>query len=226
MALPVWHPLLRTAGLLHFRLENARDLIFLAEALADEVHRVASPPEVLELVAMDLWQLRAEVEIFEEWPEEPSLEKVYPQTRKTLASVARQIASEPRSVDDSMDPVRALAALRLAEPGRGVLKRLGTHLAYYCAEHAARPWVLNQPGHASAIGAFCDLDYLATVLRQQEERTHGTLKAQTATWARTLEREVEVLRLVVPALPDEEEDSEITKTESPAPKGEGDRSPP
>jgi len=216
MALPVWHPLLRTGGLLHFNIEYARDLMFLADALADEEPRRASPREVLDLVALDLWQLWAEVEVFDEWPEEPSLQKVYPETRKTLASVARQIAGEPRAVDDSMDPVRALAALRMAEPGRSVLKRLGTDLAYCRTEHTPR--VLKEPAHGSAIGAYCDLDYLATVLRQQEERTDGTLKAEIATWAHTLEREVRRLHPVIPSIPDEE-DLEITRPEIPVPGG-------
>jgi hypothetical protein len=217
MTLPAWHPLLRTGGLLHFHGDYARDVVFLADALADAAPRVASPQEVVELVATDLWQLCAEVEAFDEWPEEPSLEKVYPQTRKTMARLAREIAGEPTTLPDSMDPVRALAALRLAEPALGVLQRVGTRLAYHCAEHTASgAQGLREPVHASAIGAYCDIAHLATVLRQQEERTEGPMQGQLATWARTLEREAEVLRLVVPPL--EEDDPEITKTEIPVPR--------
>jgi hypothetical protein len=119
--------------------------------------------------------------------------------------------------EDSLDPLRALAALRMGEAARATLGRVGAHLAIHFEEHIPEPR-FTDPVNASALGTCCDLAHLATVLRQQWERSDGHLRSNITTWAQILEREVEALRLVVPSL--EEEDLEITKTEIPVPREE------
>jgi hypothetical protein len=215
MSLPVWHPLLRTASLLRGGPRLAADLATLVDGLA-EAPRTTSPREVVALVAADLWQLCAELEIFEELPHQRRWE-AFRETRGHLARLTREMDHRP-GADDSLDPLRALAALRMGEGTRATLGRVGAHLAVHFEEHTPEPR-LAEPAHASSIGACCDLAYLATVLRQQREHSDGHLRSKVTTWAQILEREAEVLRMVVP--PREEEDFEITKTEIPVPRGEG-----
>jgi hypothetical protein len=214
MTLPVWHPLLRTASLLRVGQQMARDLIFLADGLA-EGPMVASPAEVVHLVATDLWDLCAELEIFDELPQQDRWEG-YRVSRSYLVRLVSEMGFRRGSYEEPLDPLRALAALRIAESGRATLGRVGAQLAAHFEEHAPEPR-LAEPMDASAIGVYCDVVFLATVLRQQEERTEGAYQAQMATWARILEEEAQVLRLVVPDLADGE-DFEITKTEIPVPQ--------
>jgi hypothetical protein len=216
MTLPAWHPLLRTAALLRGGPQLAADLIFLADGLSENP-MVASPREVVELVAADLWQLRSELEIFDEKPRRNRWE-AFRGARRLLGGLAVEMGYRTRG-EESLDPLRALAALRLDDGARATVGRVGVQLAIYFEEYAPEPR-LADPVNASAIGAYCDIAHLATVLRQQEERTDGPFQGQLATWARALEREAGVLRLVVPSL--EEEDPEITRTEIPVPReGEG-----
>jgi hypothetical protein len=213
--LPVWHPLLRTASLLRVGQQMAQHLIFLADGLADEEPCTTSPAQVLHLVAADLWQLRAELEIFDEPPRRDRWE-AFRITRSHLARIAWEMGHRQTEDEDAMDPLRALAALRIEPTAHATLGRVGAQLATHFEEHAPEPR-LADPLHASAIGPYCDLAHLATVLRQQQERTEGALKEQVATWASALEQEVQVLRLVVPERL-EQDDSEITKTEIPVPR--------
>jgi hypothetical protein len=215
MTLPAWHPLLRTAALLRGGPQLAADLIFLTDGLAESPF-VASPQEVVQLVAADLWQLRSELEIFDEAPRRDCWE-AFRGTRRLLTQLAAEMGYRSRK-ENSLDPLRALSALRLAEGARTTVGRVGAQLAIYFEEHAPEPR-LADPVNASAIGAYCDIAHLATVLRQQEERTEGPLQAQLAAWGHALEREARVLRLVVPPLG--EDDPEITKTEIPVPRLEG-----
>ncbi len=73
---PAWHPLLRTASLLRLGRQEVDDLTFLVDALADTLAenparhpKPGSPQEVARMVAADLWQCRAELEIFDDMPD-------------------------------------------------------------------------------------------------------------------------------------------------------------
>ena len=176
------------------------------------------------MVAADLWQCRTELEIFDDMPEASSWQ-AFRDTRRHLTGLVA--AMHPPTGDapgfgDTYNPLRALAALRIGEPARRALGRLGGRAAEYFEDNPSGPRLMNDLLHAVAVGVHADLDYLLGVLRQQLERTDGPLQAEIAAWARTLEREVEVLRLVVPSI--KEEDQEITRTEIPIPRdpeGEG-----
>jgi hypothetical protein len=224
---PAWHPLLRTASLLRLGRQEVDDLMCLADALAGEPVRppmASAPQEVTRMVAADLWQCRAELEIFDDMPEATAWQ-AFRDTRRHLTGLVA--AMHPPTGDgpgfgDTYNPLRALAALRIGEPARSALGRLGARAAEYFEDNPSGPRLMNDPLHAVAVGVHADLDYLLSVLRQQEERTDGPLQAEIAAWARTLERDVAVLRLVVPSL--EEGDQEITRTEIPVPRdpeGEG-----
>ena len=169
------------------------------------------------MVAADLWQCRAELEIFDDLPDADAW-RGFRNTRSRLTRLVaemRPAGGNGPSLGETYNPLRALAALRIGEPACGALGRLGGRAAEYFEDNPTGPRLMNDLLHAVAVGVHADLDYLLTVLRQQLERTEGPLQAEIAAWARTLERDVEVLRLVVPSL--EEEDQEITRTEIPIP---------
>jgi len=224
---PAWHPLLRTASLLRLGRQEVDDLMCLADELAKNPVRplmASSPQDVTRMVAADLWQCRAELEIFEDMPDANEW-RAFRDTRLHLADLVaamRPPDGEGWGLGDTYNPLRALAALRIGEPARSALGRLGGRAAEFFEDNPSGPRLMNDLLHAVAVGVHADLDYLLSVLRQQVERTDGPLQAEIAAWARTLEREVEVLRLVVPSI--EEEDQEITWTEIPVPQdpeGEG-----
>jgi len=224
---PAWHPLLRTASLLRLGRQEVDDLMCLADALAEEPVRppmASAPQEVTRMVAADLWQCRAELEIFDDMPEATAWQ-AFRDTRHHLTVLVAAMhppTGERPGFGDTYNPLRALAALRIGEPARSALGRLGARAAEYFEDNPSGPRLMNDLLHAVAVGVHADLDYLLSVLRQQVERTDGPLQAEIATWVRTLEREVEVLRLVVPSI--KEEDQEITWTEIPVPQdpeGEG-----
>jgi hypothetical protein len=223
---PAWHPLLRTASLLRLGRQEVDDLMCLADALAGEPVRppmASAPQEVTRMVAADLWQCRAELEIFDDMPEATAWQ-AFRDTRRHLTGLVA--AMHPPTGDgpgfgDTYNPLRALAALRIGEPARSALGRLGARAAEFFEDNPCGRRLMNDLLHAVAVGVHADLDYLLSVLRQQVERTDGPLQAEIAAWARTLEREVGVLRLVVPSI--KEEDQEITWTEIPVsrdPEGE------
>jgi hypothetical protein len=214
---PAWHPLLRTASLLRLGRQEVDDLMCLADSLAENL-MATSPQDVARMVAADLWQCWAELEIFDDRPEASSWQ-AFRDTRRHLTGLVA--AMHPPTgggpgFGDTYNPLRALAALRIGEPARSALGRLGARAAEFFEDNPSGPRLMNDLLHAVAVGVHADLDYLLSVLRQQEERTDGPLQAEIATWARTLEREVEVLRLVVPSLG--EEDQEVTWTEIPVPR--------
>jgi hypothetical protein len=203
------------------------DLMCLADSLAENPVRQptpGSPQEVARMVAADLWQCRAELEIFDDMPEATAWQ-AFRDTRRHLADLVaamRPPDGEGWGLGDTYNPLRALAALRIGDPARSALGRLGGRAAEFIEDNPGGPRLMNDLLHAVAVGVHADLDYLAGVLRQQVERTDGPLQAEIAAWARTLERDVAVLRLVVPSL--EEGDQEITRTEIPVPRdpeGEG-----
>jgi hypothetical protein len=224
---PAWHPLLRTASLLRLGRQEVDDLMCLADALAGEPVRppmASAPQEVARMVAADLWQCRAELEIFEDMPEATAWQ-AFRDTRRHLTGLVAAMhppTGGGPALGDTYNPLRTLAALRIGEPARGALGRLGARAAEYFEDNPCGPRLMNDLLHAVAVGVHADLDYLLSVLRQQVERTDGPLQAEITAWVRTLEREVGVLRLVVPSI--EEEDQEITWTEIPVPQdpeGEG-----
>jgi len=218
---PAWHPLLRTASLLRLGRQEVDDLMCLADELAKNPVRplmASSPQDVARMVAADLWQCREELEIFDDMPD-ADVWRAFRDTRRHLADLVaamRPPGGDGPGLGESDNPLRALAALRISEPARSALGRLGGQVAEFFEDNPSGPRLMNDLLHAVAVGVHADLDYLLTVLRQQEERTDGPLQAEIAAWARTLEREVEVLRMVVPSL--EEEDQEITWTEIPVPR--------
>jgi hypothetical protein len=217
---PAWHPLLRTASLLRLGRQEVDDLMCLADELAKNPVRplmASSPQEVARMVAADLWQCRAELEIFDDMRDADEW-RAFRDTRRHLTGLVA--AMHPPTgggpgFGDTYNPLRALAALRIGEPTRSALGRLGARAAEYFEDNPSGPRLMNDLLHAVAVGVHADLDYLLSVLRQQVERTDGPLKAEITAWVRTLEREVEVLRLVVPSI--KEEDQEITWTEIPVP---------
>ncbi len=214
---PAWHPLLRTAALLRLGRQEVDDLMCLADALAESL-MAGSPQEVARMVAADLWQCRAELEIFDDMPDADEWQAFRDTRRQLIRLIAemRPAGAEGAGFGDTYNPLRALAALRIGEPARSALGRLGGRAAEFFEDNPCGPRLMNDLLHAVAVGVHADLDYLAGVLRQQVERTDGPLQAEIAAWVRTLEREVEVLRLVVPSI--EEEDQEITRTEIPVPR--------
>jgi hypothetical protein len=197
------------------------DLMCLADALAENPVRplmAGSPLEVTRMVAADLWQCRAELEIFEDMPDADEW-RAFRDTRRHLTGLVAAMhppTGEGPGLGDTYNPLRALAALRIGEPTRSALGRLGGQAAEFFEDNPGGPRLMNDLLHAVAVGVHADLDYLAGVLRQQVERTDGPLQVEIAAWARTLEREVGVLRLVVPSI--KEEDQEITWTEIPVPQ--------
>jgi len=214
---PAWHPLLRTASLLRLGRQEVDDLMCLADSLAENL-MANSPEEVTQMVAADLWQCRTELEIFDDMPEASSWQ-AFRATRRHLTGLVA--AMHPPTgggpgLGDTYNPLRALAALRIGEPARGALGRLGARAAEFFEDNPCGPRLMNDLLHAVAVGVHADLDYLLSVLRQQVERTDGPLRAEIAAWAGVLEREVGVLRLAVPSI--EEEDQEVTWTEIPVPR--------
>jgi hypothetical protein len=213
---PAWHPLLRTASLLRLGRQEVDDLICLADSLAENL-MAGSPQDVARMVAADLWQCWAELEIFDDMPEATAWQ-AFRATRRHLTDLLA--AMHPAGgggpgFGDTYNPLRALAALRIGEPARSALGRLGGRAAEFFEDNPGDPRLMNDLLHAVAVGVHADLDYLLGVLRQQLERTDGPLRAEIAAWVGTLERDVEVLRLAVPSL--EEDDQEITRTEIPVP---------
>ena len=221
LAVPIWHPLLRTASLLRLGRQEVDDLMGLADAVASvgvERPMVCSPQDVAKMVAADLWQCHQELEIFVDLPTASEWE-AFRVTRSHLAHLVgamRPAGADGPGLGNSYDPLRSLAALRLEEPGRSALARLGGRVAEFFETNSPSPRLVDDLLHAVAAGVHADLDYLLSVLRQQLGRTGGSFQEAISRWVGALERDVEVLRQAVPSI--EEEDQEVTWTDIPVPQ--------
>jgi hypothetical protein len=197
------HPLLRTASLQRLDRQAAADLICLAEALAEEPEAFA-PGEVAALVARDLWQCREELEVFEEvLPVERSVP--VQGARSGLLDLVRAMGSAGRKgagPGDPRDPLRSLAALRIREPVRGALGRVGGGLAELYAEGILAPAMRTAPLVAVATGVLADLEYLAAVLRREQEQCGATQRNVWVSWVTSIEEGLSGLREVLPTTMD------------------------